>query len=150
MLGERPDREQRAGQVVLTEHVHDVALVLVAVGAPLQRVPVAAPPDACVVTGGDGVETELRRPFGEAGELDLAVALDARVRRRSRTMGRHVWRDDVGVEVLREVEHEVFDTEGVGGPAGVVDIGNAATARVAVASPQTHRDADDVVAFGGQ
>ena len=50
----------------------------------------------------------------------------------------------------REVEHEVFDTEGVGGPAGVVDIGHAATARVALAAPQAHRHADDVVAFGGE
>ena len=67
VLGQRPDREQRAGEIVLAEHVHDVALVLGPVGAALERVPVAAPPDAGVVAGGDGVEAEQRRPFGRGG-----------------------------------------------------------------------------------
>ena len=102
------------------------------------------------MAGGHGVEPELGGAFGQAGELDLAVALDARVRRRTGAMRRHVRRDDVGVEVVAEVEHEVFDAEGVGGAAGVVDIGHAAAARVALAAPQAHRHPDDVVTVGGE
>ena len=150
VLGQRTDREQRAGEIVLAEHVHDVALVLLAVGAAFEGVAVSAAPDAGVMAGGDGVEAELRRPLGEAGELDPAVALDARVRRRPRAMGRNVRGDDMGVEVLGEVEHEMLDTEGVGRPPGVVDVGDAAAPGVALAAPQAHRHADDVVAVSSE
>ena len=57
----------------------------------------------------------------------------------------HVRIDDVAVEVVGEVEHEVVDVELLGDTAGIVDVGHRAAAGVAVAAPQPHRDADDVV-----
>ncbi len=44
---------------------------------------------------GDGVETEQLGALGEPGELDLPVALDARVRRLAGGVGGHVRIDDV-------------------------------------------------------
>ena len=54
--------------------------------------------------------------------------------------------DDVGVEVVGEVEDEVVDAELLGDAAGVVDVGDGAAAGVALAAPQPHRHADDLVA----
>ena len=150
VLRQRSDREHRAGQVALVEHVHDVALVLGPVGAALERELAAAPADAGVMARRHGVEAELGRPLGQAGELDLAVALDTRIRRDPGAMCRDVRRDNVGLEVVAEVEHEVFDAEGVSGAAGVVDIRHAAATRVALPAPQAHRHADDVVAVGSE
>ena len=50
------------------------------------------------------------------------------------------------VEVVGEVEHEVVDVELLGDAPGIVDVGDAAAPGVALAAPQPHRDADDVVA----
>ena len=60
-------------------------------------------------------------------------------------VGGDVGLDHVGVEVVAEVEHEVVDAELLGDAAGVVDVGHRAAAGVAVAAPQLHRHADDVV-----
>src|SRR5690606_33578292 len=46
-----------------------------------------------------------------------------------------------------EVEDVVVDAELVGDPAGVVDVGHRAAARVGLAAPQLHGDADDLVAL---
>ena len=87
-LGEVADREQRAAQFALRQHVHDVALVL---GrhrrrdATKQRSPTRL--DAGVVAGGDGVEAEQVGALAEAVELQVAVALDARVGREAVAVG---------------------------------------------------------------
>ena len=64
------DREHRARQLGLAEHVHDVALVL-ARSAPRSIVnrPSTVAAHARVVTGGDRVEAEQVGPLGEPGEL---------------------------------------------------------------------------------
>ena len=59
--------------------------------------------------------------------------------------------DDVGVdhealEVVAEVEDVVFDAELIGHAAGVVDVADRATTRVAGSAPELHGDADDLVA----
>ena len=51
------------------------------------------------------------------------------------------------VEVFGEVEHEMVDAELLSYATRIVDIGHAATAGVALTAPQTHRDADDLVAL---
>ena len=140
------DREQRPRQRRLVEHVHDVALILRSVGAALQReAAIRRAPDAGVVSGGDGVEAELLGPTQQAIELEVPVALDARIGRHAVGVGAHVRGDDVTVEVLAEVEHEMVDVELLRHPAGVVDIADAAAPGVALAAPELHRHADDIV-----
>ena len=89
-IGKRTRRQLR-----LAEHADDVALVLRRVRAPAdpQRA-VGAVDDAGVVPGGDGVEAELVGPAQERVELDVAVALDARVRRAAGGVGGDVGLDD--------------------------------------------------------
>jgi hypothetical protein len=130
--------------------VDDVALVLGGIGAACD---VAAPvdlDDPCVVAGGDRIEAEQIGALAQAGELEVAVALDARVRREAVPVRLDVRIDHVPVEVVGEVEHEVVDAELLGDAAGVVDVGDAAAAGVAVAAPQPHRDADHLVPGGEQ
>ena len=106
--------------------------------------------DAGVVAGGDGVEAEQRRARAqEAIELEVAVALDARVRGEPGGVVGDVGPDHVGGEVVAEVEDEVLDAELVGDPAGVVDVAHRAAPRVGVAAPELEGDADDLVALVG-
>jgi len=64
-----------------------------------------------VVAGGGRVETELVGPPQEAVELEMAVALHARVRRTTERMVGHVRLDHVTLEVVSEVEHDMIDAE---------------------------------------
>ena len=97
-----------------------------------------------MVTGRHGIEAEHVRPAKQPVELDAAIALDARIGRRPAGVRGDVRTDDVALEVLREVEDHVVDVELLGDTAGIVDVGDAATPRVALATPQPHRHADDV------
>ena len=81
----------------------------------------------------------------EAVKLEVAVALDARVRRTTGRVIGHVRGDHITLEVLTEVEDMVFDAESVGDSSGVVDIGHSATPRVRWTTPQLHRDSDNLV-----
>ena len=76
--------------------------------------PVGGRHDRRVVPGGDGVEAEQVGPLREPGELHRSVALDARVRGDPRRVLTDVGLDDVGVEVVAEVEHQVVDVELLG------------------------------------
>ena len=70
--------------------------------------------DPGVVAGGDGVEAEGVGPAEQPVELEVAVALDARVRRAAGGVGGDVGRHDVLVEVVAEVEDVVLDAEAAG------------------------------------
>ena len=135
--------------VGLVEHVDDVALVLGPVGA-------AAEPRAAVGRR----RSRAWWPVATASKPSSVGPLGSRrsnLRWRLHSMhgfgvrpaawARDVRVDDVRVEVVAEVEHEVVDAELLGDPAGVVDVGHPAAPGVALAAPQLHRDADDVVAL---
>ena len=149
VLGHVPHREQHPGQRVLPEHGQHVGLVLGRVGAPTEL--------ACgwcrwcadtgVVAGGQPVEAQPVGPVQQAVELHGAVALDARVRRPPPRMLPHVGRHDVAVELLGQVEDVVGDAELLGHPAGVLDVGHRAAARVRGPAPQLERGADDLMAL---
>ncbi len=80
VLGHLAHREQRAGQLVLAQHGHHVGLVLQPVGSPAQpESSFGRGHTAGVMPGGHGVETEGPGPSEQAVELEVAVALDARV-----------------------------------------------------------------------
>ena len=81
-LRELADRQQRAAQLRLAEHVEDVRLVLGRVDATTQpERPAASRAHPRVVPGGERVEPERLGPVEQLPELDRPVALDARVRR---------------------------------------------------------------------
>ena len=141
------DREHGAGELRLVEHVHHVALILGRIRTALERVvTIGAAADVGMVAGGDGVEAEQVGPLREARELDRPVAFDARVGRDSTGVCVDVGGHDVFVEVVTEIEHEVVDAELLCHAARIVDIGHRTAAGVTVATPQLHRDPDDVVA----
>ena len=142
-----PTGNVRARELRLAEHVQHVRLVLRAVGATRDTARAVGPQhDARVVAGGDRVDAERGGPSQQPIELEVPVALDARVGRAARGVVGDVGRDDLRVEVVAEVEHVVVDAELVGDASGVVDVGDRAAAGVALAAPQLHRDAGDAVA----
>ena len=89
------------------------------------------------MTGRDLVEAELLGPLEHAPELHRAVALDARVRRLARRVRVDVGRDDVGVELVGEVEHVVRDAELRGDPARVLDVGRRCSSRESLSPPHS-------------
>ena len=116
------------------------------IGAAFERVTtIRCAADVGMVPGGDGVEAEQVGALGKAGELDRPIAFDTRIRCHPAGVRVDVRRDDVLVEVVAEVEHQVIDAELLRDAAGVVDVGHRAAAGVTVAAPQLHRDADDLV-----
>jgi hypothetical protein len=100
-----------------------------------------------VVAGGDRVEPEEASPFVQAIELQVTVALDARVRGHTDPVRLDVGLDDPRRELLGEVEHDVVDAQLLSDPAGVVDVGHAATPGVALAAPKAHGDANNIMAL---
>ncbi len=131
----------------MVEHVDDVALILGRVGPPFEGVTAGGrATDVGVMAGGHRIETEEIGTLGETSELHRPVALDARVRRDTACVGIDVGGDDVLVEVVAEVEHQVIDPELLGDATGIVDIGHRAAPGVTVATPQLHRHANHLVA----
>src|SRR5579884_1356495 len=137
-LGHLPHRQQDVGQLGLAEHGQDVGLVLVGVATPQQGPAPVALLHPGVVAGRHRVEPELAGPVEEAVELQVAVALDARVGCAPGEVLVHVGRHDPGFEVVGEVEDVVLDAELTGDPAGVLHVGHRAAPGVAVAPPQLH------------
>ena len=140
-LRELADREHRTGELRLPEHVEHVRLVLRAVGAADEHVPLPVAATPRVMPGRDGVEPERVGAVEQAPELDRAVALDARVRRATRAYASTYGSTTLAVEVVAEVEDVVRDAELCGHPAGVLDVGHAAAPGVGLAAPELQRDA---------
>ena len=150
-LGQLAHRQQAAGQLLTAQDRQDIGLVLGPVPAPHQSAPAPGRGDhAGVVARRHRVEAELAGPAQEAVELQVAVAVDAGVRRTPGGVGGHVGLHHPGVEVGREVEDVVGDAQLLGHAPGVVHVGHRAAPRVAGAAPQLHGGPDHVVAGLGQ
>ncbi len=118
VLRDVADREPNTAQGVLAEHVQHVALVLRSIGAALEPEAAAGRgDDTGMMPGGHRVEPEQARPGEQAVELEMAVALDARVRRAAPLVVGDVGFDHMTVEVVGEVEHDVIDAELLRDPA---------------------------------
>ena len=148
VLGHVAEREQRARQRRAGHGVQHVALVLGTVRSTGDPVPAVAFDTAGVMAGRDEVEPQRVGPAQQLVELEVTVALDTRVRGQSGDVVGDVGLDNELLEVVTEVEHVVVDTQLLGDATGIVDVGDRATARVALAAPQLHRDADDIVPLG--
>ncbi len=134
-LGEMADGKQGPSEFALRQHVHDVALILGGIRATMHEVAIADRLDTGMVASGDRIESEEIGTLTEAVELQVAIALDARIWRAALAVGTHVRVDDMRIEVVGEVEDEVIDVELLGNAPGVVDIRDRATTRIAVAAP---------------
>lgn len=80
--------------------------------------------DLGVMAGGDGVKTQSMRALEEQVELDVSIALDARIRRLPGHVGRHEGSHDVVVELLGVVEHVMVDAEHLGHASRVIHVGD--------------------------
>ncbi len=80
-LRQLADREQHARELVGSEHVQHVRLVLGRVDGARERGTVVGRDDPGVVAGRDELVVEPAGPFEHAAELHRAIALDARIRR---------------------------------------------------------------------
>ena len=145
-LGEVPDRKHGSSQLALRQHVHHVALILRRIRAAVNEGPIADDLDARVMARGDGVESQQVGALAEPVELQVPVAFDARIRCQPFAVGTHVRIHDVAIEVVTEVEDEMVDVQLLRHSSGIVDIGDRTATGIALASPQPHGDADDVVA----
>jgi len=142
-----PDGQKEPAEHILAEHVQDVALVLVRIHASLETMgAIFESRHPGVVTGCDAVEPDHPGPIEEEIELDVAVALDARVRCPAAAIRIDVRLHHVLCELVAEVEDVVLDAELRCNPAGVVDVGDRTAARVGLAAPELHGHADHVVA----
>jgi len=98
-----------------------------------------------MVPGCHGVESEYVGSFEKSIELQMSIALDTWIRRHASCMIVHVRIDDGPLEVVGEIEDQMIDSELLSDATRVVDIAHAATSRVALATPETKGDSDDVV-----
>ena len=150
VLGHVAHGEDDAGQRVLAEHRQHVGLVLEGVGAPAE-LPADDAHDPPTTRAWWPVARRWK-PSRSARcsrtvELHGAVALDARVGRPPQCVLPHVGRHDVAVELLGQVEDVMGDAQLLGHPAGVLDVGHRAAARVRRPAPQLQRGADHLVAL---
>ena len=91
-----------------------------------------------MVAGSDGVEAELSGALQKAVELQVGVAGDAGVRGPSLAVSGDIGRDNLALELAREVEHVVVHAELLADPPGVLDVGHRAAAGIRRAAPQLH------------
>ena len=123
-LHQAAEWQERARQAFLGERVEHVALILGGVHAAAQG------PGAAwvlgyprVVAGGDGVEPVLERVVEEGAELEVAVAVDARVGCPSVLVGLHELIDHVALEELAHVEYVMGDAQTLADGLGIGDVG---------------------------
>ena len=74
-----PDRQQQHGELVFSQVAEHVALVLLTIGSANKEVLAVSRDDLGVVPRRHGVKTEAGGSFEQQIELDVAIALDARI-----------------------------------------------------------------------
>ena len=149
--GVSPSGNRVCASCVGREHPEHVGLVLrvVARAVQLERAGCALPQDR-VVTGADGVESEVERLLEHGGELDPLVAAHAGIRGAAGAVLGDEVLDHVVAEPLGEVPHVERDAEAVGGAAGVHRVldraaAAAAGAQRAAGAREREMHPDDVV-----
>ena len=126
-----PTGNEHPAQLGLAQHGQHVGLVLVGVGPAAQ----ARARARAAVTRAWWPVARRSKPSRSARsqqpvELDGPVALDAGVGRPSPRVRLDVGRHHLPVELLGQVEDVVVDAQLLGHPAGVIDVGHRAAARV--------------------
>jgi hypothetical protein len=98
---------------------------------------------------GEVVEPEAPCALEQLPELDVTVALDARIRGSALGVGLYIGAHDVLLEFGYEVEGVVIQTELLSDAPRVVDVGDRAASGIGVPSPELQGHADDVMALLG-
>ena len=141
-------------QLVLVEHVQEVALVLRGIAGAVQAQHAVLAPDPGVVPRRYAFRSELVCKMKQFLHLHAAVAAHTGARGLAVEVALDEGADDLALELAPAVEGVVRDAQQVGHPPGVVNIfwraAPAADAPVVGRVPEMERDADDLVAFGDQ
>ena len=148
-LMQNAQRELGVGQLLLGQHIEDIALILAEIHRFFQEIPAVLPLDPGIVAGGDGVAAHQRRPVIEPPELQIAVAVNAGVGGLPPLVGRGEAVHDLTAEFVGEIEHIVGHIQLVRHAAGVLHIlqraaGAAAGDADVLVAVQRHGSADAV------
>ena len=123
----------------------DVALVLLVIGPTNEKMLTVTVEDLRVMTHRDRVEAQADSSLEQEIELDVSIALNARIRRLPRRVSRDKGRHHVALELLGVVKDVMINSEHLGDATSIVHVGDRAAARVRHAAPQLQRGAHDVV-----
>ncbi len=121
--------------MLLVEVAQDVALILLVIGTANEKVLSVPGENLGVMTRRDRVKTEASRALKQQIELDVSIALDARVGRVSRRVPRNKRRHYVSLKLLGVVKDVVINAEHLSDATGIVNVRDGATARVRHAAP---------------
>jgi hypothetical protein len=134
-------------QLVLAQIPEDITLILLVVSTAREKMLSPACHDLRVVTSGDRVEAETDSSLEEQVELNMAIALDARIRRLARRVASYEGLDDVALELRGVIEHVMVNAEHLGDSARVVDVGDRTATRVRHPAPQLQGRANHLMAL---
>ena len=145
-------RQQQVGQLVLTQLVEDVALILAPVPAPEEMVFaggfVKLHPG--VVPGGQVIVSQQQRPLQQRAEFQAAVAVDAGIGGAPGAVFGHEVVHHIPGEPLRLVENVEFHTQAVGHAPGIGGIVGGAAGALHLAVIQAQHGAVAAVALLAQ
>ena len=110
-LVHRAERQTRVRELLLRERIEHVTLVLALIERLFEKPPPVFLFDARVMARDDGVAAKNAGALVETLEFQIAVAVDAGVRRRTVLVGGDKAVDDLTLEVIREVEDIVGNAE---------------------------------------
>lgn len=148
VFAEATDRKSHRAEFCGRHRKQEIALVFVGIDTTAEiPAAVVAPLDARIVAGCDHLGTESAGPLQERRELNVLVALYARIRCFSLEIGIDEIIDHGFVEYTLEVDHVVWNAEVLGDAAGVLDIARTAAAAAprhgAAGVVEPHGHADD-------
>ena len=153
-LGQLPEREAGVLELLGTQAIQEVGLVLLLVAGPQEaRSTVIADDAARVVAGCHCLAVvQVAGPPEQCPELHVGVAVDARARRPAVEIRIEERRQDPGVELALEVHDVERDAELGSYPAGIIGGVEGATALLELGVGvrdvvQPHPHADDLVAL---
>ena len=155
-LGLGPSAQGKAQELELLSRgrEQEIALVAAGIGGAVQLGPVSARDPAHVVAGGQRLGAQVLGGGQQVAELDPLVAAHAGDRGLAPEVGLGEVLHHAGLEAVLVVEHVMGDAEPVGHAPRVVDVlagaARALAPRRGAVVVELQRDADDVVAFGGQ
>ena len=111
------------GQLLLSQHIEYIALILAAVQRLFQQVPpVFSPFNADIVAGGDGVAAHEGRPVIEMPEFQVAVAVDTGIGRPPLSVGIRKAVHHLTAKLIGEVKNVVGNPQPKRHAAGILHI----------------------------
>jgi hypothetical protein len=132
---------------MLIHHVHDVTLIFGHIVTAQKFPDIVFLHNSRVVSSGHCIKTQNNAALMQTIELQVTVAFDTRVGRNSDGMIVDIWLNHIAVKIFGEVKDQVINSELLSNSTSIINIAHAATAGVAVATPEAHRDADNVMAL---